>query len=92
MRNKRRGLVFLLLLSAGYWLFVFLGPREEPDVKMPCRDTGQMVLESTIDVFKEIRGRYPESLEELKEQGFLDEIPDSGDTPWDYTPEDGAIR
>ncbi len=54
--------------------------------------TDMQTLHRSIEVFHASNGRYPESLDELKQKGVLMKIPkEPFGGEWNYDPETGAI-
>jgi hypothetical protein len=49
-------------------------------------------LETSIEIFKQSKGRAPLTLKELVEKGYLSKIPNSGSVGWEYDPASGRIR
>jgi hypothetical protein len=56
------------------------------------REISLEILRASIDTYKRSRGRYPESLDSLKEAGFIEEIPQDYGKSFSYDSEKGYVR
>ena len=94
---KKRGFFLLVMISIIYWGYFFIERVKFDDesgrgVAADTRAAGLKALEAQIEVFGIIEKRYPATLEELVEEGYLESIPASGAVPWKYDPEEGVIK
>jgi len=98
----KKGLVFLILVSALYWGYVFLynsspvetlkkngAPEKTEDF---ARSANRDILQTAIELFNYSEERYPENLQELEEKGFLNEVPESYGRPWNYDQSRGKVE
>jgi hypothetical protein len=97
----KKGLLFIVIISVVFWGYYFMQKRpvKENRIKSTVKETHDSVheanlhiLETSIMIFKQKEERFPLDLQGLVDKGYLSRIPDSGQTEWDYNPQNGSIN